>query len=97
MLLLLPAIALLGRAARARRGETTNTRLRNALAVSDILSRLIAPLCLLLGGSFGLHINGGLGLAQLAAGLLVRDGVGVFALVSGGRSSQFFSRALVCV
>ena len=83
LLLLLSANALLRRAPRARRSETTDTRLRNRLPVSDVLGRLLAPLCLLLRGGFGLLVDGGFGLAQLAAGLLVGDCVCVLALVSG--------------
>ena len=83
LLLLLSANALLRRAPRARRSETANTRLRNRLPVSDVLGRLLAPLGLLLCGGFRLHIDGGFGLAQLAAGLLVGGCVCVLALVPG--------------
>lgn len=82
LLLLLSANALLRRAPRARRSETTDARLRNRLPVSDVLGRLLAPLCLLLRGGFGLLVDGGFGLAQLAAGLLVGDCVCVLAFVS---------------
>ena len=84
VLLLLLANALLRRAPQAPGSETTNTLLRNRLAVSDVLGRLIALLCLFIRGRFGFHVDGGLGLAQLAAGLLVWDCVCVFAFVSAG-------------
>lgn len=85
LLLLLLANALLRRAPQAPRSETTNTLLRDRLTVSDVLGRLLALLCLFLRGGFGFHVDGGFGLAQLAAGLLVGDCVCVFAFVSAER------------
>jgi hypothetical protein len=81
VLLLLLANALLRRASQASRSETANTLLRNRLAVSDILGRLLALRCLLLCSGFGFHVDGSFGLAQLAAGRLGGDCVCVLALV----------------